>query len=166
MIEDKFITHRGAVISDCEKYRYVLTRGYNMNYIPFVMLNPSTADAMEDDPTIRRCIGFARDWGYHGLVVLNLYAYRATDPKELKKLSIEVAIGENNEDYWRHYLRDQEKVVCGWGNNANKEVVERFWTFCLYHDVRTMCLGTTKSNQPKHPLYLKTDTQLVEWRYN
>ena len=159
------IDKKGAVISDCEKYRYVLTRGYNMHYIPFVMLNPSTADAMEDDNTIRRCIGFASSWGYHGLIVLNLYAYRATDPKALKQIPREEAIGPENENYWEHYLKDQDKVVCGWGSNADKEIVEQFWTFCQNNDIKTYCLGITKANAPKHPLYLKADTQLVEWKY-
>jgi len=158
------IDKKGAIISDCGKYRYVLTRGCDVNYIPFVMLNPSTADAMEDDPTIRRCCGFAESFGYEGIVVLNLYAYRATDPRELKKLSLEEAIGKYNKGWWQHYLRE-EKVICGWGNNADKRVVESFWQFCQNNGVQTYCLGVTKNNQPKHPLYLKADTQLIEWRY-
>ena len=157
------IDRRGAIISDCGKYRYVLSRGCDISYIPFVMLNPSTADAMEDDPTIRRCCGFAEGFGYEGILVLNLYAYRATDPKELRKLSLEEAMGPEYFEYWSWIAG--RKIICGWGNNADKRVVEYFWQFCQDNGVKTYCLGVTKTNAPKHPLYLKADTQLQEWKY-
>ena len=78
---------KSAEISPCGLYRYSLTRKWEAwkGTVNFIMLNPSTADAQEDDPTIRRCIGFAKAWGYGGIVVTNLFAYRATNPKELKK---------------------------------------------------------------------------------
>ena len=157
------IDKKGAIISDCGKYRYALSRGCDINYIPFVMLNPSTADAMEDDPTIRRCCGFAERFGYTGILVLNLYAYRATDPKELRKLSLEEAMGPEYFEYWSWIAG--RKIICGWGNNADKRVVEYFWQFCQDNGVKTYCLGVTKTNAPKHPLYLKADTQLQEWKY-
>jgi hypothetical protein len=78
-------TERAAVLSECGRYRYVLTRtwDHDLAACAFIGLNPSTADAHEDDPTIRRCIRFARDWGHGGLIMLNLFAWRSTDPRGL-----------------------------------------------------------------------------------
>jgi len=77
---------RSAVLSDCGTYRYSLTRRWSPGpLLGWVMLNPSRADALVDDPTIRRCVGFARRWGFAGIVVRNLYALRATDPRELSR---------------------------------------------------------------------------------
>lgn len=93
---------KSAIISECGKYRYSLSRIWDENKanVLFIMLNPSTADGDVDDPTIRRCIGFAKSWGYGGIYVGNLFAYRATDPKEL--LKVENPIGFEN----IHHLMD------------------------------------------------------------
>lgn len=145
-----------AVISDCGGYRYELTRRWDDGpLLGWVMLNPSTADASVDDPTIRRCIGFARNRGFSGIVVRNLFALRATDPREL--LGAADPIGPDNTYYLRRCEGDP-MTVAAWG--ANK-AVQHAWP-----SLRTvkcasslMCLGTTGSGAPCHPLYLRTDTK-------
>jgi hypothetical protein len=116
----------------------------------FICLNPSTADEIDDDPTLLRCIEFARSWGYGGLCMGNLFAFRATQPKDLMKSSN--PIGDDN-DYWLEQLsKDAGIVVAGWGNhgvflNRSAEVVK--------HLKDIYCLKVNKSGQPSHPLYLK-----------
>jgi len=115
-------TTGGAVLSPCGRFRYSLTRGWGVDMtskpaLLFVMLNPSTADHSEDDPTIRKCIGFAKRLGFLGLEVVNLYAYRATKPRDLKAAGYPV--GESN-DLHIHMAsrRCDRRVVCAWGANA------------------------------------------------
>ncbi len=107
----------GAVISDCGKYRYTLEREWmtGQGTCLFVMLNPSTADASEDDPTIRRCIGFAQRWGYQRLTVGNLFAYRATDPLGLREVPLDVAIGPENDDHLCDLSHGASLIVAAWG---------------------------------------------------
>jgi hypothetical protein len=151
-----------AVLSECGRYRYVLQRSLGSVlrwYRPmlFIMLNPSTADASVDDPTIRRCIWFAKREGATHLTVVNLFALRATDPQELQRASD--PIGPEND---RHIGEQVEKhngrpIVAAWGahkfaRNRAAEVRLKFGPF--------LCLGMTVNNCPKHPLYLKSDTPL------
>lgn len=155
-----------ALISDCEKYRYWLTRSCE-NMFPekgsalFVMLNPSTADANIDDPTIRRCIGFARSWDCNSLTVANLYAYRATKPSELWKCND--PIGPDNDRWLWKLAKEHGDIVCAWGDQAKPERVKEFKKIAKEADVKLWCLGTNKSGSPKHPLYLKADQKLVKW---
>lgn len=153
-----------AEISPCGAYRYILTREidcilrWNRPAL-FIMLNPSTADATKDDPTIRRCISFAERECCTSLTVVNLFALRATNPKEL--LNHKDPIGPFNdlritEQIQRHKMGI---IVAAWGahpfaKDRAKEVMDRFGPF--------MCLGTNKDGSPKHPLYVKKDTPLVE----
>ena len=162
-----------ANISTCGKYRYRLARIWDekkARRAVFVMLNPSTADALIDDPTIRKCIGFAGQWGQQkwlhqigglgGIVVVNLFALRATDPTELSKS--EDPIGPENDDYIRRELWAARAagsiVVCAWG--ANKEATSRQSTLIAllnrYGDRHnTFRIGPlTKDGHPRHPLYL------------
>lgn len=146
---------KSAVVSECGTYRYELIRrwGTDENLLNWIMLNPSTADASMDDPTIRRCIRFAKDWAYDGIRVTNLFALRATDPRELA----------NHPDPWgpdNHlYLGRQDGVViAAWGANKMAECP------AILDDVTLMCLGTTASGAPKHPLYLKSDSYARVWR--
>jgi hypothetical protein len=154
----------GAVISDCGKYRYALEREWmtGAGTCLFVMLNPSTANAEQDDPTIRRCIGFAQAWGYQKLAVGNLFAYRATDPKELKRLRLEDAAGPENDEWLRRLCTRAALIVCAWG--AHRFAAYRMpWVEPILAE-RTggvVCLGTTKEDHPRHPLYVKADTQVV-----
>jgi hypothetical protein len=151
-----------AVISNCETYRYSLARRWAGGaLLPFVMLNPSTADADIDDPTIRRCMGFARREGYAGIHVVNLYAYRATDPKAL--LTCVDAVGPQNDTKLLRMLTGvscvERPVVAAWGANAKPERVAQ--VMALVPDVNWRCLGTTKDGHPRHPLYVKGDQPLV-----
>jgi hypothetical protein len=144
---------RGAILSEDNKYRYELSRIWDEEKprILFIMLNPSTADANTDDPTIRRVINFAKSWGYGGLFVANLYAFRSTDPKGLKYT--DDPIGKDNIQHIQTLLGLTEKVIYAWGNNQK----EPEW---LYNVVSTpYCIETSKNGTPKHPLYLRADLQ-------
>ncbi len=154
-----------AIISDCGKYRYMLRRDLltirDADPAVFVMLNPSIADATEDDPTIRRCMGFATSWGCDELIVVNLYALRATNPKELWKAHD--PFGPENHTMLRDTLRRYKKAVCAWGANAKPEAVKQFQERAEFEGASLYCLGVTKAGAPRHPLYLKRDTPLQPW---
>ncbi|HEM3181939.1 TPA: DUF1643 domain-containing protein [Streptococcus suis] len=147
-----------AVLSNDRKYRYVLTREWDENLpkVMFVGLNPSTADEIKDDPTIRRCISFAKEWGYGGFYMVNLFAFRSKNPSDLWRE--ENPIGIENDDYIKQYVKLSDKVVACWGEmgsylNRSKKVLE------LLDDV--YCLIINKSGEPKHPLYIKAGTPLI-----
>jgi hypothetical protein len=150
----------GALISRDGKYRYRLWRIWDDSkpLVLWIMLNPSTADHAVNDPTITRCIGFTRTWGYGGLYVGNLFAYRATDPSELKLQSD--PYGPDN----FHHVWDMIKlcglIICAWGNysRANGNLYQLSLLRKMY------CVGTNKNGSPKHPLYLKADSALSEYR--
>lgn len=143
-------TESSATFSDDYLYRYTLTRRWarSAGFATFVMLNPSTADAEMDDPTIRRCIGFARSWGLGGLVVVNLYALRSTDPKGLWKVADPV--GPDNDAHLERTAGEAEVIVASWGANARPDRVDHVLT--LPGMDRLQCLGTTLAGAPKHPL--------------
>lgn len=160
-----------AGISACGAYRYWLDRhwvdrdetcGRPLQKVAFILLNPSTADADTDDPTIRRCIGFARRWGFKGMRIENLFAYRATDPTELVarcQLGVDV-IGVEQDEYGNDYARLEDEcavIVFGWGRDGKlmgrgEEVARKF--------PGAMCLGVNGDGSPKHPLYLANETKL------
>ncbi len=155
---------KSARISDDGRYRYGLTRHWSDgDALVFVMLNPSTADATLDDPTIRRCIGFAKREGFAGLVVANLYAYRATDPKAL--LTCGDAVGHRNDSYLSLLLHEQaargNPVVAAWGVNARLDRVADVLN--LVKGVDWRCLGTTRAGAPRHPLYIAGDQPLIRF---
>lgn len=155
-----------AVISDCGQYRYVLRRAGELpnpssSVVLFVMLNPSTADAQFDDPTIRRCRAFARTWGCAGLTVANLYAYRATNPVELK--TCPDPVGPDNDKWIGELAIKYRDVVCAWGANADPQRAAEVVRIFRKLKRRLLCLGTTQSGAPRHPLYVKGDTPLVEY---
>jgi hypothetical protein len=140
-----------AVFSSCKRYRYVLRRIWDLSRptVLFVGLNPSTADAKANDPTIRRCIRFANDWGYGAIVMANLFAYRATSPDLLP--CIDDPVGPKN-NWWLTRLEKQaDIVIAAWGVHGslrarNLEVLGKM--------SKIYCLGRTKAGHPKHPLYL------------
>lgn len=147
-----------AVIDHTGKYRYTLTREWDKSIkkVVFIMLNPSTADAYNDDQTIKRCINFAMKWGYGSLEVVNLFAYRATDWTELKEVMD--PIGSENDRYIMDAVKSAEKVVLAWGNNCSfskrhRKVLKMLLSY------RTNCLKMNKSGHPAHPLYVKSDIQ-------
>ncbi len=156
-----------TVISKDGVYRYSLTRSLSWPERPgegaclFIMLNPSTANAETDDPTIRRCIRFASDWGYKDLWVANLFAYRATNPEVLKG-GID-AVGREN-DYWIKRMACQaDLIICAWGNGGGLRDRD-YAVFKLVGQSNMRHLGLTRQNKPKHPLYLRADTQPMEWK--
>lgn len=150
---------KSAAISKCGTYRYHLGRRWSDNpkTALFVMLNPSTADASEDDATIRRCKSFAKAWGCGALSVVNLFAFRATDPRDMKAAADPV--GPDNEQHFKAALTGLGggPVVCAWGNHGdwqNQCTVALKWIRDM--GLQPMALKVSKiSGQPSHPLYLK-----------
>lgn len=147
-----------AQFSPCKKYRYLLGRviGTGTGVVTFIMLNPSTADAFKDDPTIRRCKGYARSWGYRILQVVNLFAWRTTNPKEL--YNCDDPIGADNDECIIKTCKGSDMVVAAWGAhgtflNRDSRVLEMLLD--VHVDVHK--LKTTKMGHPAHPLYLKKD---------
>lgn len=154
---------RRAVISPCQKYRYELSRYWEppKGYVCWIMLNPSTADAHVDDPTIRRCIRFTQDWGYGGLFVVNLFAFRATDPKQM--LAADDPIGPDCDTAIESAVRSSGRVICAWGTLGHHRLRGRYVLKMLgMMGVTPMCLGQTNGGHPKHPLYIRADTEPVE----
>lgn len=150
----------GATFSPCERYRYRLWRCWgDGKRVVWVMLNPSTADAEVFDPTVRRCYGFSDSWGYKHLSVLNLYALRSTDPKQL--WAVDDPVGPDNDEHIVSVMGAADLVVVAWGVNAKTDRVERFSE--LSSGVKLWCLGTTKDGSPRHPLYVAAKTELQRW---
>jgi hypothetical protein len=146
----------GATFSANGRYRYRLWRRWDRSrpVVVFVMLNPSTADADKDDPTIRRCIGFARAWGYGGIEVVNLFAYRATLPRSLR--AVDDPVGPENGRHIRRAVARADLVVLAWGAHARASR--------LLSLPRARCLGLTRAGQPRHPLYLRREARPVSVR--
>lgn len=152
------------MISEDGKYRYLLTRqwGPEPASVLWVMLNPSTADAEVDDQTIRKCIGFTKLWGYDGLRVVNLFAYRSTDPQEL--LAVDDPMGSGNKRIVESIINASEVVVLAWGatlagklSRLNVEAMVR------KAGLTPLCLGKTKDGHPCHPRTLAYATELQEF---
>jgi hypothetical protein len=155
---------RHADLSDDGLYRYRLSRFWGPGLaLPFVMLNPSTADGEVDDPTIRRCVGFARRLGFDGIGVWNLYAYRATKPADLWQA--DYPVGPDNDRCLRHlfeWARNEVPVVAAWGSHAKPERVAQVLAM-PWADTALWCLGRTAGGAPRHPLYLPGDADLVRF---
>lgn len=155
-----------AFISGCERYRYVLQRSLvrfdpnaesvTLKRMVFVMLNPSTADAMRDDPTIRRCIFFAEREECNVLTVVNLYALRATNPAALAKASD--PIGPENDKFLFAEIAQATMVVAAWGAHPSAKPRAEF--LIKRRGRALMCLGKTKDGSPRHPLYVRGDQPL------
>ncbi|MBU0641511.1 MAG: DUF1643 domain-containing protein [Planctomycetes bacterium] len=147
----------GAQLDSTGAYRYHLWRCWNsgLSCVAFVMLNPSTADATSDDPTVRRCIGLARAWGHGRIDVVNLFAYRATNPAELCRVAD--PIGPENDDYLRRVVASVDRTVLAWGNQGRLHGRERSVLQLLAGAGPLHCLGCTKSGQPRHPLRVRSD---------
>lgn len=162
---EKMTTNADAIISPCGQYRYTLTRRIPcvLRWVRpclFIMLNPSIADASIDDPTIRRCIGFAKLWQCTSLTVVNLFALRSTDPEALAKHADPV--GPENDTYLSRLAFSHRfgVVVCAWGSHPfakeRAQAVREAFT-------GASCLGITKNGSPRHPLYVKADQPLVPY---
>lgn len=153
LLQDLQSKQRGAIFDETRQYRYSLWRSWEdrSNRVAFILLNPSQANEVEDDPTIRRCIGFARDWGYGSMEIVNLFAYCATKVQTLKKARD--PIGSENDLYILQAAERASLLIYAWGNwgalrGRNLEVLG------LLREAKSGCLGLTNSGQPRHPLYL------------
>ena len=157
-----------ATISDCQRYRYRLGRRWDAGKVlVFVMLNPSTADAELDDRTIRRCIGFARSHGFGAIEVVNLYAYRATKPRDLKTAGYPVG-PENDRHIAEVCTGGLVGAVClAWGDNA-AGLARTGEVLALLHaiDVQPMALELSQRGIPRHPLMLHSDSRLAPLALN
>lgn len=140
-------------------YRYRLERRIAQpptGSLCFILLNPSTADETQNDPTIRRCMGYAAAWGYSRLIVVNLFAYRSTDPRQLRRVGD--PYGPDNARQIISAAQAADHVVAGWGahgayQNAGRNTIMRL----RYKGVPVHALGLTKAGEPVHPLYQRAD---------
>ena len=146
------IMNRITTFSPCRKYRYTLWRkwGNGDDYAMFIGLNPSTADETEDDPTIRRCVGYAKEWEYSGLCMTNLFSFRATKPKEM--FSVLAPVGKNNDIHLMEVAKKAGIVIAAWGTHGG--YLDRDKRVCSLIE-NLNCLSITKKGFPGHPLYLK-----------
>jgi len=150
---------RTAHLSPCRCYRYALWRRWGPgSYAMFVGLNPSTADELNDDPTIRRCIGFARAWGYEALCMANLFAYRATKPAVMKKAPD--PCGPDNDSTLQELAQNAGVVVAAWGANGTHQGRDRAARLLL---PSLHYLKLTKNGHPGHPLYLPASLKPQPW---
>lgn len=161
-------TMRGAVVSSCGAYRYSLTRGWaaslfarNLGLVLFVMLNPSKADGVDDDATIRRCVGFARLWGFTGLHVANLFGWRSTDARAL--LTVADPVGPYNDSHLVKLASHAGRAVLAWGDHGaalrriiapRAERVTALLRESLKPGAEIGCLGKCGSGAPRHPVRL------------
>lgn len=177
-------TDRGAQLSADEKYRYLLWREWRGTGTErerrvgddppwtepltclFVMLNPSTADGTEDDPTIRRCVDFARRWNYRRMEVVNLFAYRATKPVEILRLNDkDEPCGYFNQEFIEGAARDAGMIVCAWGSHGTHLDQDQTVLGWIQRstDLPLHVLAFTGNGQPRHPLYVAADTKPIVW---
>lgn len=160
------LIQKTAILSPCGAYRYRLTREWGDGpHATFIMLNPSTATADIDDPTIRKCMGFARRWNLTGIDVVNLFAYRATDPKAMLKATDPV--GPDNYEQTARAIRHASKVICAWGARGSfldqDETVMGWMLADVRCMARPMCLRLTSKGAPEHPLYVPYEVEPVEY---
>lgn len=154
----------GAHFSRCRQFRYALWREWDAS-LPAVMLiglNPSTADAKRDDPTIRRCIGFARDWGFGRLWVLNLFSFRATYPKDL--MAAIDPVGPRNDGWIRRVAQKVDSVVAVWGNDG--AFLDRSARVRSMLGDRLEAIRLNAGGEPAHPLYLPRGLKPIRWPLN
>ena len=148
----------GAAFSLDRVYRYGLWRRWgspDAGAVLFVGLNPSTADETVDDPTIRRCVGFARSWGYGALYMANIFAFRATDPDDMKRAPD--PIGPDNDSWLAFLATEAHLAVAAWG--VHGEFLNRGARVARLLSPGLMCLGRSKGGFPRHPLYLAASTE-------
>jgi hypothetical protein len=155
-----------AVFDPSRRYRYLLTRTWDAERPPavWVMLNPSAADAFTDDPTIRRCVRFAARCHAGGIVVINLFAYRATDPAVLRRTGDPV--GALNDEFIRKACQPSGGlIIAAWGvHGALRGRAETVTRMLAATGAQLACLGTTGQGHPRHPLYVPADTPLISYQ--
>lgn len=153
----------GAYVSVCKRYRYSLWRSWSVERKAkdccFIMLNPSTADEQQDDPTVRRCIGFAQQWGCTGLIVVNLFALRSTNPAKLK--AARDPVGPENDVVLLTTAHSASIVVCAWGNHGKLHGRDqRVITLLRDNEITAYALSITQRGQPQHPLFAPKNVKL------
>ena len=148
------VMQRTALFSSCMTYRYRLGRRWGPGpLVAFVLLNPSTADEQREDPTVRRCIGFAQRVGFGGLELVNLYAYRVTQPEDLRRAGYPV--GPGNDLHIEAAVRECERVLVAWGSHAQRQSRPQDVLALLRQlNIEPYCLRLTRSGHPEHPLRL------------
>lgn len=156
-----------ATISPCGLYRYWLERAWDIgtgkDFLNFIMLNPSTADAEKDDPTIRKCVGFAKRWGYGGVHIVNLFALRATDPGVM--LEHADPVGPENDHFIEAGALSAPVTVCGWGRmGSHRDRAAQVLSIVRRLCPRVVALRVNRDGSPAHPLYMPYDIEPVEYR--
>lgn len=156
-----------AVLSPCGTYRYHLRREWltGVGTACWVMLNPSTADAELDDATVRKVVGFSSRWGFAAAEIVNLYAFRARDPKDLRaaeRSGVDV-VGPENDRWIVDAAYDARLVIAGWGAHEALGSPRFRQVAGLLGERGVWCLGVSKSGQPRHPLMLGYDTEREPW---
>lgn len=160
MTDSLFVTDFDpAIFSPCRRWRYRLERRWSAGArCAFILLNPSTADESSDDPTIRKCKAYAKRWGYGGLILGNLFAWRSTDPAALRTLPD--PIGPDNDRHLLSIASEVDRVVCGWGTHgafmARETAVLEMLTRA---GAMPLALHRTADGHPGHPLYLRADAE-------
>jgi len=154
-----------AVYSNCERYRYSLTREWDANgqHVLYVMLNPSKATELANDPTVERCERRARQLGYGAMRVCNIFAWRETEPALLKKAHD--PNGEANDAQLQEAAGWADVVLCAWG--VHGAYLNRGWEVAGHlsaHDAPLLCLGQTKYGHPRHPLYVSYSQAPLRWK--
>lgn len=157
-----------ATFSPCGLYRYTLTRVFRSGgkMCTFLMLNPSTADAVKLDPTVTRCKGFAEAWDYDGIHVVNLYAFRTPSPKvlwEAARAGTDV-VGPDNDHFIREIMKRTSLVVAAWGGNAKPDRPNQVHKIVRESGHLLRCLTLTSAGQPGHPLYLSKNLEPVFYK--
>jgi hypothetical protein len=160
---------RECIESKDKRYRYVLKISWRLT-LPqavFVMLNPSTADKNRDDPTSLKCITLADRWKCGGVSLVNLFAYRATDPQELRLQTIPIVGFFNDQHVLTQCCANRKHVVCAWGNHGtylgrDREVI----ALLRQARVRLQCLGINDNGTPEHPLLVPHARVLIPFPYN
>lgn len=151
---------RRASLSRCQTYRYSLTREWsNGRTVAVIGLNPSTADSTIDDPTVRRCVGFAYSWGFARLVIVNLFAYRSRHPERLA--SVDDPIGPMNDRCLRRVVEIADLTLVAWGNRGGFLDRDRALLAWL---PEPHCLGVTSQGFPRHPLYVPASAEPIPFR--
>ncbi|MEX0968852.1 MAG: DUF1643 domain-containing protein [Paracoccaceae bacterium] len=153
-----------AVYSTCERYRYTLTRTWDAGgrRVLFIMLNPSTATEVQNDPTVERCERRARALGFGAFRVCNIFAFRATDPRDMRAETDPV--GPENDAVILEALGWTQTTIAAWGSHgAHMGRGEAVADLLRKAGVQVQHLGLTKGGQPKHPLYIGYDVQPVVW---
>lgn len=170
--EEQKLPNRETILSPCRKYRYTLWREWDdqfwglredqqaKQYLMVIGLNPSTADETLDDPTIRRCIRFAKDWGYGALCMTNLFAYRATQPDDMKK-AVDPA-GPDCGKWLCEIAEGAGMILAAWGKHGSFTGRDKNVLSAMKAIGKPLhCLGKNGDGSPKHPLYIAANTRPI-----